>query len=378
MRRILEQRGWLLIGTLSALALGAGAGCGSSSGGESPEDGGPSESGVDGGGDALPTESGPDGMMMGDAPVTDGPNGGDAKSDANDGAPSPLAISQLTMTGAFSAIFDAVPSPDGTKVYFSGADAMGNLAAWSVPVMSSPQTAMQVTAAGSPVVAPVGVAVSSDNTRLYIADPGAIDQMGGDDGVIWVVALPSGIPSQVSGSGGIYARGITVSSSGGSDTLVFTGVNGSGQAGLFTLAAGGGTAMTVVAGAPFDDPSGVTVAPNGDDYVFDVTAGGSHRADVIKVSGGTATAVLTDLFVGYPAGITMNDANNAIVLSGLAAASGPDTITVVTATGGMSPLVSSGLSSLSNAGGLHRAANANVYAFVDSAGDGTDAVYVIR
>ena len=100
-----------------------------------------------------------------------------------------------------------------------------------------------------------------------------------------------------------------------------------------------------------------------------------HRG---RLSGGTATAVLTDLFVGYPAGITMNDANNAIVLSGLAAPSGPDTITMVNAIGQMSPLVASGLSSLSNAGGLHRAANAKVYAFVDSAGDGTDAVYVIR
>lgn len=375
MRRILERRGWLLISTLSALALGAGAGCGSSSGGESPEDGGPSESGVDGGEDALPTEGGTDGMMMADGHATDGPSNGDAPSDGSTG---PLAISQLTMTGAFSAIFDAVPSPDGTKVYFSGADEMGNLAAWSVPVMSGPQTAMQVTAAGSPVVAPLGVAVSSDDTRLYVADPGAIDQMGGDDGVIWVVALPSGIPSQVAGSGGIYARGITVSTSGGSDTLVFTGVNGSGQAGLFTLAAGGGTAMTVVAGAPFDDPSGVTEDSSGNYFVFDVTAGGSHRADVIKVAGGTPSVVMSDLFVGYPAGITMNGAGNSIVLSGLAAPSGPDTLTVVSATGQMSPLVSSGLSKLSNAGGLHRAANANVYAFVDSAGDGTDAVYVIR
>ncbi len=377
MRQSLEKRGWLLIGTLSALGLAAGAGCGSSSGGESPGGDGGEESSVEGGPDSPGPEAGPDGPGMTDGPSTnDGPGGSDAKNDGND-ASTALAIYQDTASGAFTTIFDATPSPDGTKIYFTAIDGNGNAGAYWTPVGNGIQTVTQASA-GNVLVAPLGVAVSSDGNTLYIADPGAIDSTGGDDGVIWSLALPHATPALVAGSDGIYARGLTVDKSGGSDTLVFTGVDSSGRAGLFTLAAAGGTAMTVAAGAPFDDPSGVTVAPNGDYYVFDVTAGGSHRADVIKVSGGAATAVIADLFVGYPAGITMNAAGNAIVLSGLASASGPDTLTVVDALGQASPLVASGLSSLTNAGGLHRAANANVYAFVDSAGDGTDAVYVIR
>ena len=370
MRRSLETRGWLFLGTLSARGLAAGAGCGSSSGGESPGGDGGTESGVEGGEDSPSPEAGTDGMGMHDGPSTnDGPSTGDASG--------PLAIHQDTMNGAFTTIFDAVPSPDGTKVYFTGVDMYGNTGAFWTPVGNGIQTVTQASA-GNVLVAPIGVAISSDDGTLYIADPGAVDSAGGDDGVIWSIALPNAIPKVVAGSGGIYARGLTVAKGGSGDTLVFTGVNGSGQPGLFTLTAGGGTAMTIAAGAPFDDPSGVTVDSNGDYFVFDVTAGGSHRADVIKVAGNTPSVVLKDLFVGYPAGITTSETAGSIVLSGLAAASGPDTITVVSSTGQSAPLVSSGLSSLNNAGGLHRAANANVYAFVDSAGDGTDAVYVIR
>jgi hypothetical protein len=328
------------------------------------------ESSVEGGEDSPGPEAGPDAPGMHDGPSTnDGPSNGDASG--------PLALHQDTMNGAFTTIFDAVPSPDGTKVYFTGVDIHGNTGAFWTPVGNGIQNATQASS-GNVLVAPIGVAISSDGNTLYIADPGALDATGGDDGVIWSLALPNAMPKRVAGSGGIYARGLTVDKTGGSDTLVFTGVNGSGQAGLFTLAAGGGTAMTVAAGAPFVDPSGVTVDSSGNYFVFDVTAGGSHRADVIKVAGGTPSAVLADLFVGYPAGITTSETAGSIVLSGLAAASGPDTITVVSSTGQSAPLVSSGLSSLHNAGGLHRAANANVYAFVDSAGDGTDAVYVIR
>jgi hypothetical protein len=37
-----------------------------------------------------------------------------------------------------------------------------------------------------------------------------------------------------------------------------------------------------------------------------------------------------------------------------------------------------GLDKLSSAAGLHRAATLDLLAFVDSGGDGTDAIYVIR
>ncbi len=232
------------------------------------------------------------------------------------------------MNGAFEAIFDAMPSPDGTKVYITGVDSFGTIGAFWTPIGNGIQSVTQASA-GSLLVAPLGVAVSSDGKTLFVADPGAVDPAGGDDGVIWSIALPNAMPAVVGGSSGIYARGLTVAQIGSTDTLVFTGVNSTGQAGVFTLSAGGGTAMTIVAGAPFVDPSGVAVDSNGDYFVVDVTAGGSHRADVIKVSGTTPSVVLSDLFVGYPAGIAASETNGSIVLSGLASASGPDTLNVV-------------------------------------------------
>jgi DNA-binding beta-propeller fold protein YncE len=180
---------------------------------------------------------------------------------------------------------------------------------------------------------------------------------------------------QVAGSSGYVPRGITIATS--TDTLVFTGVT-TGGIGVFSLPAAGGAVTPIAAGSPFVDPSGVATDPAGNIYVADTTAGGSHRADVFKITAGVVSVLAPDIYVGYPAGVAFSSSTQAVVVSGLLSVGGPDTLSSISPSGVITPFLSTGLSTLEAAAGLHRASIANAFAFVDSAGDGTDAVYVIK
>jgi hypothetical protein len=373
----IRQAPWIVLASAGALCIPTlSGGCGGSSGGESPSEAG-SESGLEGG-----EEGGLDGSMpMTDSmPANDGMTTGDVVTtgDASDGS-APLALSALTKPMAFAAIFDAVPNSTGTTVYFTALDTAGNVGVYSVPVGAAPAAATAL-ATGAPFIAPFGIAIGSNDGTVYVADPGAVDSVGDDRGSVFSLATTgSPTPIAVGGTPDYQPRGITVGTTGTSDTLFFTGNDqATGAPGVFSVSSSGGTVANVIEGAPFVDPSGVAVTSSGDVYVLDTVAAGSHRGAIIKGSGGTASAVASNLWVGYPAGIALNQGGTGLVVSGLSTASGPDTISSVTLTGTSTPLITTGLANLSNAAGLHRASNANVYAFVDSAGDGTDAVYVIK
>jgi hypothetical protein len=178
---------------------------------------------------------------------------------------------------------------------------------------------------------------------------------------------------------------VTVASSGGTDTVFFTGVDlTNGQAGVFKVPAAGGTTTVLAEGAPFADPSGVAVTASGDVFVTDTIASGDRLAVIVKIpsGGNTASAFVSALQVGYPTGIAMATGDHQVVLSGLDTASGGDALTGYDTTSMASaPFIASAgtpLAKLNNAAGLHRAAQANVFAFVDNPGNGTDVVYVIR
>jgi sugar lactone lactonase YvrE len=288
----------------------------------------------------------------------------------------PGSLTKVTKAGAFTAIFDAVPDPAGTTVYFTGIDAKGNVGVYSVPATGGAATAVQT---GAPFTAPFGITISSDGKTLYVADPGL--DGGSDLGEIVSLPVGGGTPKAVSGSADAFPRAITIDVSSGKDELVYTGVSTkTGALGVFQLPISGGTPTSLAEGAPFVDPSGVAVDGKGDVYVLDTQASKSYRGAIFKVSKSAATVFATDLWVGYPAGIAFTVDGKGLVVSGLEAAEGPDAVWSFTVAGGVqTSLVSADhLSSLTNAAGLHRAADVNVFAFVDSAGDGTDAVYVIN
>jgi hypothetical protein len=333
---------------------------------------GASAFGVGCSGDDTSGES-PDGSTTDGGPIGDG-SGLDGSADT--GPSGPLALTKLTAAGAFTSIFDAAPSPDGSTIYFTAIDMTGKVGVFAVPIAGG--TASSV-ATGAPFIAPFGIAVSTDGMKLYVADPGV--DAGSDLGEMFAVATSGGTPAPVAGTANLFPRGLTITSANGSDTVVFTGIDGTtGAPGAFSIAAAGGAATKIADGSPFVDPSGIAVDTAGNTYVVDTEAAASHRATILKIdTTGATTSLATDLFVGYPAGIAVAQDGAHLIVSGLAAGGGADTVSSYAIAGGApTPVVSSGLTALFNAAGLHRAATANVYAFVDSAGDGTDAVYAIK
>jgi sugar lactone lactonase YvrE len=351
--------------------------------------GGDDNGAPDGSSDVASSKDGGRPDVSSDAPVHDSakPDGDaaqdvapqDGKVDSSDTGPAdagPETVTALTSAGAFTSIFDAVPDATGTTVYFTAINSAGAIGVFSVPAAGGAPTTVL---AGAPFIAPFGITISSDGNTLYVADPGI--ESANDLGEILSLPTSGGATTAIAGTGDLLPRGVTITNDGSEDTLVFTGIDGTtGAQGVFKIAPAGGTATTVAEGSPFVDPSGIAADALGNFYVMDTEAAASHRGALIKIaSTGVASALVTNLWVGYPAGIAVTLDGEGLIVSGLAGAEGPDTISSFPVLGDAStPFVPTGLSGLSNAAGLHRAAKANFFAFVDSAGDGTDAVYAIK
>jgi DNA-binding beta-propeller fold protein YncE len=304
-----------------------------------------------------------------------------ASGDAADGGgvgcvtPAAPAATKVTRPGDFVAIFDAIPDATGATIYFTAVDATGRAGVFSVPAGAAPAAATAVSA-GAPFIAPIGVGLSSDGTQLYVADP-ATDE-GGDLGAVYVVSTGGGAPTAISKD--TEPRGLAVLPAGGGDAIFFTGRDPSdGQPGVFQVGPPGGPASPVAKGPPFADPSGMAIAVNGDVFVADTIAAPNRGQSLLRIRGTSVTVVATGMTGGYPAGVALACGDTGVWVSLVAGPPAQDTITSYDP-GTMAATMSanSGLGGLFAAGGLHRAAGAGIFAFVDSAGDGTDAVYVVK
>jgi hypothetical protein len=383
--RLRGIRKWLLLSSAIAGGIGFGGGCSSSNGvgSDAGTDGTPDgNSGKPDTGkpDGSKPDSGKPGKDSGSDVVTP-PN--DTGVDTGTDASTVLTLVALTPPSSFAAIFDAVPSPDGTTVYVTGADATGNVGVFSVSTSGGPTAPTTVSAGGTtPWVAPFGIAISSDGNTLYVADTGAdVGTPPSDSGGIFSLATTAGTPALIAGSTGVYPRGITVETSGSADTLFFTG-SLSGIATVFSTPTAGGTPTKIANGAI--DPSGIAADSSGNLYVVDTTGGPGGIASVLKVAMGASTTsvLLAGTYVGYPAGIAVDSAGN-VILSGLTAPNGNDVLSSISSAGAATPFLTdaaslTALGKLTGAAGLHKASAANVYAFVDSAGLPSDAVYAIK
>jgi hypothetical protein len=292
--------------------------------------------------------------------------------------PPPPAATQLTKAGDFITLFDAVPDPTGQKVYFTGVDATGTSGVFSVPVGAQPAAATAV--ATAPLVAPIGIAISTDGTQLLVADSGA-DQ-GNDLGAIYSVSSGGGTPAVLVAD--VDPRGLVVLRQNGTDSLYFTGTDHTnGKAGVFRVATAGGAVTPIAEGAPFVDPSGIAAASSGDLFVADtLIAAGLHQAAIVHIAAGSGTAntIPSALGPAYPLGVALVAGDTRLLVSGLDPMAGTDTVLAYDVTTlAASPYVESiGAKPLDGAAGLHRAPGSDTLAFVDSAGDGSDAVYLIK
>jgi DNA-binding beta-propeller fold protein YncE len=278
-------------------------------------------------------------------------------------------------TGGFTAPLDATPSPDGKEVYFTARNTDG-VGVFKASASGGTITPLHV---GDPISGPVGITVSSDNQMVFIADPGASinDE---DQGAIWMVPTQGGTPTLVNGTSGHAPRGLTLVNEAGTDQLYFTGKTpADNEPGVFKVAASGGTVEGIVKGSPFSDPNGIAITRQGTIYVVDSAAGdlSAGSARVIQVADNAATVFHEGLKVGFPAGIALSQDDSVALISAVDPARGTDLVVRVNLATKEESAYSSGIEMFEEAAGLHRASNAEVYAWCDSTANGSGTVFVL-
>ncbi len=254
---------------------------------------------------------------------------------------------------------DAVPDSAGRTIYFT-TDGPAGPAILRVPAAGG---AVRTVVRGAPLVDPVGLAVSADGRRLFVADPGA--------GRILVVPVTgaagrSGVTA-LAGSQGTNPRGLEVDPRASSARVVFTGREPStGRPGLFSLpTAGAARPAAIATGAPLVAPDGVAVSRTGAIYVSDRGRGDRLGGRVLRLVGRRLTEVARGIRLGDPAGIALTREETTLLVSSLDPGAGTaqvlllDTRTLGTTT------FNSVIGANRAAGGLHRGLRTTVMAWAD-------------
>jgi sugar lactone lactonase YvrE len=272
-----------------------------------------------------------------------------------------------TQSGQFQAPLDSTPDPDATTIYFTATSPKGP-GVFRVPAAGGVATEL---AAGAPLVAPVGIAISSDGRQLYIADPQASQ--------IFVLPVGGGAPSALRGTEGTAPRGMDVVSEGGQDMLYFTGrAPGDGQpAVLKRPAAGEGAPTIVVKGAPLVEPDGITATHAGVLFVADRSAAGGGFGSVFKVDGAAVTKIVDRAHLGDPAGIALTKDESVLLISALQPDRASDQVLLINLSTLQTGSITKGIAENQQAGGVHRARNSNIFSWADRSVRGSGGVYRI-
>ena len=279
---------------------------------------------------------------------------------------------------------DATPSPDGSQIYYIAyaskidEDSMKTLkipAVFTVPAAGgTPKELFE----GDPLLAPFNITISDDGQTLFIADSAADQAAEAErsDGRVFSMSVSGGTPTALAGTEGIAPAGIEVSG----QSILVTGMK-DGQAGLYRTGLAGGAATAVATGAPFADPSGVTAAKDGTAYVVDTGSVVSAQVlgSIVKVTTDGKTEVILDgISVGQPAGIALVHDESALLISGLDPTDGSDRVFRVELSDRSVRQLSATIGAFGESAGLHRARNAEVFAWADSHANGSGTVYVLK
>jgi sugar lactone lactonase YvrE len=334
-----------------------------------------------------PGDGGATDVVSPDAPMTSdgngpgadggGDSGGDGGGFGDGGNSDPGTFSTVTAVanGAadFFSPFDSTPDPTGQTIYFTAiAAADGTSGIFSVPAAGGTITKIF---AGDPLASPLGIAVSADGQQLYVADPAA--STANDEGVIFVLPVGGGTPTALGGTDGYAPRSLEVVGS----ELYFTGVDkNNAQPGVFKTVLSGGAITVVAEGGSLVEPSGVTANAAGDVFFVDALGHGSHAAVMTVPNGSsTATRLVPDLLVGYPAGLALSGDGTALLSSSIDAVKQTDQVLRIELSNGQATASATGpIGSNVEAAGLHRAHNATVYSWADGTAGVTGTIYTLK
>jgi sugar lactone lactonase YvrE len=167
---------------------------------------------------------------------------------------------------------------------------------------------------------------------------------------------------------------VAVAKVNGADNIVFVGTDKtSGFSSIFKDV--GGTVSTVVAGTASASFGAVTIYRDGTVYFTD---GAGH---VYSAAAGATTGTLVTpnaLSLGFPAGLAVAQDGKFLLVANTDPATGGEGIARIAVSGGAVTQLALSLTANSEAGGLHRAADADIYSFVDTGAQSTGAVYIFR
>ena len=267
------------------------------------------------------------------------------------------SVSVVTRGGDFNDAVDAAVSPDGNEIY---ATATGSQGPGVFRVPASGGTAEAI-AAGAPFQRPLGIA--TDGGRVYVADPELANPTG-KPGAILSLPLSGGRPTPVPGTEGTAPRGLEVVREAGAETLYFTGHDPADDTvGVFKIAASGAAAPTPVAkGPPLRSPDAVTVRRDGVVYATDRGAA-DGQGGVFRITP-TSTTKLAEMRAPVLAGVALTLDQSLLLVAALSA-QGTDQVLLIDLTTQETGVFSRIIGRNRAGGGLHRARDANVFAWAD-------------
>lgn len=280
---------------------------------------------------------------------------------------------------AIQSPFDATPSPDGSLVYFTALTRSvdGLVDVPGIFRVSAEGGDPETIAVGDPLAAPVNISVRLDGSALIIADAAAFDDDETGEGALLTVPVSAGTPTLINGTRGYAPHGLTVALVDDEERVYFTGTSpDTEEPGLFYVAPTGGVVTTVAKGAPFASPGGVTVNAAGVAFVVDAL-GSDDLAALLRVENGEVSLLQGRIGVGYPAGVTLSRDESRLLVSGLDPVTRRDLVYRLTLADGTLETMNTGIADFSEPAGLHRAHDAEVYAWADSEANATGTVYVL-
>jgi len=257
--------------------------------------------------------------------------------------------------GDFAAPLDATPDPDGSTFYFTAIGPNGP-GVFRVAATGGPAT---VVAAGAPFVKPTGISISGDGRLLYIADPHAWAGSG-RLGHIFVVPVSGGTPRPLRGAEGRGPLGIEVAAEGSEDVVYFTGYNAANRTpGVYKIrAVGVETPTTVFEGTPLVEPDSVAIGTSGAVYLTDRGANA-----VRKIENGAVSTLVERIRPGTPAGIALTPDESRVLVSTLQPYRNRAQVLIIDQSTMEISASTDVIGRIPGAGGLHRARNANIYAW---------------
>ncbi len=284
---------------------------------------------------------------------------------------SSISIDVATLSGSFQHPLDSAIDSTAINIYFT---ATGPNGPGVFRVSAAGGMATEVSA-GRSFVAPNGIAVSSDDYHVYVADPQA--WQGGE---ILALAIGGGLPTVLHGTEGTAPRGLDVTIENGQEMIYFTGRDpNDDQFGVFKISANGAQHPAVVfKGAPFVAPDGVTVSRSGIVYVTDRETDGPSSGSVFKITGTKIKRILDDVRLGNPAGLALTLDESTLLLSAIQENSNRDEVIVVDLASLQTSFITDVVGRNHNdSGGLHRARYSDVYSWADSGVHKTGNVYTV-